>query len=237
MRSWHSDLIRAIVIFAITTILSAGLSGCGHVAGESATRTVTVGGTNPVANTTEAERQIVAASHATDIDATTQTDSTPATDRPKVAQSASETEPVQPAVSETRTFKIEGPEEALRISYDDFDLLKVMNLDPVPPDAPERMPKWLKELDGKRIRVRGFMYPPFQDKDIRGFVLARDNQICCFGRTPKEYDLVDVFMRSGVTTHYIQNRPFDVVGVFKIKSEIEKFTAMYELEDAVVIEK
>ena len=236
MRSWHSDVIRVIAIFSIATILSAGLSGCGHVAGESATRTVTVGGTNPVADTTEAESSIVAASHATDVGAIAQTDSMPATDSSKVAESPTKSDPVQPA-SETRTFKIEGPEEALRISYDDFDLLKVMNLDPVPPDAPERMPKWLKELDGKRIRVRGFMYPPFQDKDIRGFVLARDNQICCFGRTPKEYDLVDVFMRSGVTTHYIQGRPFDVVGVFKIKSEIEKFTAMYELEDAVVIEK
>lgn len=140
-------------------------------------------------------------------------------------------------VSETRTFKMEGPEQALRVSYDDLDLLKVMNLDPVPSDAPERMPAWLKALDGKRLRVRGFMFPPFQDKDIRGFVLARDNQICCFGRTPKEYDLIDIFMRKGVTTHYIQNRPFDVVGVFRIKTEIEKYTAMYELEDAVVMEK
>jgi hypothetical protein len=136
-----------------------------------------------------------------------------------------------------RQFKVEGPEKALRISYDDFDLLKVMNLDPVPKDAPDKLPKWLRALDGQRIRVRGFMYPPFQDTDIRGFVLARDNQICCFGRTPKEYDLVDVFMRKGVTTSYIQNRPFDVVGVFRIKSEVERFTAMYELEDAIVMEK
>jgi hypothetical protein len=146
----------------------------------------------------------------------------------------------QPAANDsetTRTFSVEGPESAIRISFDDFDLLKVMNLDPVPADAVGKLPKWLKALDGKRIRVRGFMYPPFQDTGIRGFVLARDNQICCFGRTPKEYDLVDTFLRKGVTTNYIQNRPFDVVGIFRIKSEIEKFTAMYELEDAIVIEK
>lgn len=141
------------------------------------------------------------------------------------------------AADEARTFKVEGPESAIRVSFDDVDLLKVMNLDPVPTDAPERLPKWLKELDGKRIRIRGFMFPPFQDTDIRGFVLARDNQICCFGRKPKEYDLFDIFMRKGVTTHYIEGRPFDVVGILHIKSEIEKYTAMYELEDAVVIEK
>lgn len=155
------------------------------------------------------------------------TTETPAADQP--------TTPVDPEA--TRTFSVEGPENAIRISFDDFDLLKVMNLDPVPPDAVGKLPKWLKALDGKRVRVRGFMYPPFQDTGIRGFVLARDNQICCFGRTPKEYDLVDTFLRKDVTTNYIQNRPFDVVGIFRIKSEIEKFTAMYELEDAVVIEK
>jgi hypothetical protein len=150
---------------------------------------------------------------------------------------SSKTETPATTTASERQFKVEGPEGALRISFDDFDLLKILNLDPVPPDAPERLPKWLKDLDGKRIRVRGFMYPPFQDTDIRGFVLARDNQICCFGRTPKEYDLVEVFLRKGKSTHYIQNRPFDVVGVFRIKSEIEKYTAMYELEDALVIEK
>lgn len=152
-------------------------------------------------------------------------------------ETSSSSSPTSDAAQESRTFNVEGPEKAIRVSFDDVDLLKVMNLDPVPADAPERLPKWLKELDGKRIRVRGFMYPPFQDTDIRGFVLARDNQICCFGRTPKEYDLVDVFLRKGVSTHYIQNRPFDVVGVFRIKSEIEKYTAMYEMEDAIVIEK
>lgn len=153
------------------------------------------------------------------------------------AETSSSSSPANEVAQDSRTFNIEGPEKAIRVSFDDVDLLKVMNLDPVPADAPERLPKWLKALDGKRIRVRGFMYPPFQDTDIRGFVLARDNQICCFGRTPKEYDLIDIFLRKGVSTHYIQNRPFDVVGVFRIKSEIEKYTAMYEMEDAIVIEK
>ena len=238
MRSWDFDVFRTLAVFSIAAIVVTGLSGCGHVAGESASRTMTVGGTNDLAaQPEEPECPVVNVSHATEDSTTAQADPVQTNSSSTEAESKTSAASTQPAVSEIRTFRIEGPEEALRISYDDFDLLKVMNLDPVPPDAPDRMPKWLKDLNGKRIRVRGFMYPPFQDKDIRGFVLARDNQICCFGRTPKEYDLVDVFMRSGVTTHYIQNRPFDVVGLFKIKSEIEKFTAMYELEDAVVIEK
>ena len=45
------------------------------------------------------------------------------------------------------------------MSYDDIDLLKVLNMDPVPANAATKMPAWLKGLDGRRIRIRGFMYP------------------------------------------------------------------------------
>ena len=83
-----------------------------------------------------------------------------------------------------KKFKAEGPDGALRVSYDDLDLLKILNMEPVPVDAADHFPTWLKDLDGKRIRIRGFMYPPFQETEIPFFVLARDNQICCFGRNP-----------------------------------------------------
>ena len=234
----------------LLTLWSA--AGCGHSEGQASNATVTLGrdGFATKSNTPqEASSAVVPASaHDTSSDGTiTPADKTaepngqakPADSNAQTTSNnaASESKDAPPAAEGTRTFKLEGPEDAIRISYDDFDLLKVLNLDPVPKDALEKLPKWLKALDGKRIRVRGFMYPPFQDTGIRGFVLARDNQICCFGRNPKEYDLVETFLRKGVTTNYIQNRPFDVVGVFHIKSEIEKFTAMYELEDAIVIEK
>ena len=223
--------MAAMLLMTASATLAAG---CGHTEGKASNSTVTLGAAgeipeSPATTLTPSEVVPVSASGT----AIVESESSKSADEKPVADAT----PTTAATDETRTFKVEGPENSIRVSFDDFDLLKVMNLDPVPADAPERLPKWLKELDGKRIRVRGFMFPPFQDTDIRGFVLARDNQICCFGRTPKEYDLVDTFLRKGVTTHYIQNRPFDVVGVFRIKSEIEKYTAMYELEDAVVIEK
>jgi len=138
-----------------------------------------------------------------------------------------------------RRFRTEGPEGAWRVSYDDFDLLKVLNMEPVTPDAPGLMPDWLKGLDGRRIRVRGFMHPRsvFLETGNRQFVLARDNEICCFGREPKVYDILDVAMRDGETTRYIANRPFDVVGRFHIRQEIEKGDLLYWIDDAVVIEK
>ena len=138
-----------------------------------------------------------------------------------------------------REFKVEGPQNALRVSYDDLDLLKVLNMEPVPEDALKHFPSWLKALDGQRVRLRGFMYPTFQATGIDQFVLARDNQICCFGRNPKVYDLVSVQMRERETTDYIQNRPFDVVGTFRIDllAEGGKPMGLYWLEDSVVINK
>ncbi len=225
-------------------LLAGTLAGCGHVEGEAAnsnaTATVTLGSLTDVSASKSEPTNVQPASANQEVASETVSAGDPSAENKSSNTAeltgANSTTNSTPA-DETRSFKVEGPEQAIRVSFDDVDLLKVLNLDPVPADAPERLPKWLKALDGKRIRVRGFMFPPFQDTDIRGFVLARDNQICCFGRTPKEYDLIDTFMRKGVATHYIQGRPFDVVGVFHIKSDIEKYTAMYELEDAIVIEK
>jgi hypothetical protein len=139
----------------------------------------------------------------------------------------------------SRKFKIEGPGRALRASFDDFDLLKVLNMDPVTPDAPGLLPDWLKKLDGKRVRVRGFMYPSFLETGIERFILARDNQICCFGREPKIYDLVIVTLKKDVTTDYIQGRPFDVVGVFHISPELpdDGLGGLYKIDNAIVVDR
>lgn len=80
-----------------------------------------------------------------------------------------------------KKFQTEPKTGALRVSFDDIDLLKVLNMEPVVANADELMPDWLKGLDGKSVRIRGFMYPTYETEGIERFVLARDNQICCFG--------------------------------------------------------
>jgi hypothetical protein len=138
-----------------------------------------------------------------------------------------------------KSFKQEGPENSLRVSYDDFDLLKILNMEPVPLNAVEYFPGWLTALDGKKVRVRGFMYPPFKEEGLKEFILARDNQICCFGKNPKIYDLVYISMRDGVSASYIQNRPFDVVGTFRIHPDAEdgEWFSLYQIEDSIVIDR
>jgi len=139
-----------------------------------------------------------------------------------------------------KTFRKEPGSKALRVSYDDLDLLKVLNMEPVTVDAVDQMPEWMKSLNGKMIKIRGFMYPHFETEGIERFVLARDNQICCFGRDPKIYDLIQVDMQAGKTTNYIPaTRSFDVVGQLKIQmaSDDGKPLGLYYLENATVIDK
>jgi hypothetical protein len=138
-----------------------------------------------------------------------------------------------------RTFRLEGRPRALRVTYDDLDLLRVLNMgDPLPSKETvlEMMPGWLKELDGKTVRLRGFMYPAYE-QELSAFILTRDTGVCCFGPNPKVYYLVGVKLKEGTRTRYIENRPFDVVGTFHIVPVYTdgQWYQLYKMSDAVVI--
>jgi hypothetical protein len=136
-------------------------------------------------------------------------------------------------------FPTVGPEGAVRISYDDIDLLKVLNMDEVPETVVNYLPDWLQDLDGRRVRIRGFMMPTLFETGLAGFVLARDNQLCCYGRNPTAYDVVPVQLRDNVTTDFIDRRPFDVAGVFHIQVSVfaGRVEYVYYIDDAIVIEQ
>jgi hypothetical protein len=138
-----------------------------------------------------------------------------------------------------REFRPEGPQGPLRITYEDLDLLKILNMDPVTSDAADYFPAWLKGLDGQRVRVRGFMIPTFESTGLERFVLARDAGLCCFGANPKVYDLISVELKPDKPTDYIHLRPFDVVGTFKIDliSEGDKPLGLYWIENGEVLQK
>lgn len=153
------------------------------------------------------------------------------------ANASTEPREVQLLIPEKSFSRVE-PNGALRVSYDDIDLLKVLNMEPVPADCAKQFPSWLSGLDGQMVRIRGFMVPPIRETGLTGFIMARDNQICCFGRDPKVYDVMPVTLKEDVTTNYIPNRPFDVVGRFFIRPDVYKgqIENLYEIEDAVIIQ-
>ena len=131
----------------------------------------------------------------------------------------------------------DGDSDALRLTYDDIDLLKILNIDTVPIDAAQQLPKWLQELHGRRIRIRGFMFPTFTATGLTQFALARDHGICCFDREPKICDIIAVRLAKGQTTDYIDNQPLDVEGIFRIAPEADdsELFQLYRIEDATVL--
>ena len=162
---------------------------------------------------------------------------------PNKAPTATASEPIKDShtielLIKEKSFRKEPKTGALRVSFDDLDLLKVLNMEPVVADAETYLPDWLKGLNGKRIRLRGYMIPTFESEGIEHFTLARDNQICCFGRDPKIYDLVQINMKDGSSTNYVHwTRSIDVVGVLTIHLDFEggKPLGLYTVDQAEVI--
>jgi hypothetical protein len=111
-------------------------------------------------------------------------------------------------------------------------------MDPVTDDAVSWMPDWLTKLNGKMIRIRGFMYPTFQADDLETFTLLRDSQECCYGPNAKIYDNIQILIKPGTTASYVpKERPIDVVGRFKIDLQSAKgyVFGLYVIEEASVI--
>jgi hypothetical protein len=72
-------------------------------------------------------------------------------------------------------------------------------------------------------------------------MLVRDTGLCCFGPKGKIYDMIAVTLKPGTTTEYIELRPFDVVGRFRIEcAMIEDEGLIYQLyllDDAQIIQR
>jgi len=70
-------------------------------------------------------------------------------------------------------------------------------------------------LNGKKVKLRGYILPGFQQRGLTNFVLMRDNQECCFGPGAWIYDCVIVEMKPDKSTDYTV-RPIAVEGTFEV---------------------
>ena len=53
----------------------------------------------------------------------------------------------------------------------------------------------LMAMEGKKIFLKGFMYPTGQIYDLKSFLLVKDSDQCCFGGEPKLIDMLGVYMK------------------------------------------
>ena len=116
-----------------------------------------------------------------------------------------------------------------------FDTIKFA-MEKTDPFMSEMLTPAIRALDGRRIRVRGYMLPSFQQSGITQFVLVRDNLQCCFGPGAALYDCIVVEMTPGKSTEY-KVQPVAVEGTFSL-SELRdpdgKHLAIYRIAGDLV---
>jgi len=100
----------------------------------------------------------------------------------------------------------------LEITFDDIKL-DMQKGDPFTRDL---LPRRVTDLERRRVRIRGYILPSFQQSGIEQFVLVRDNQECCFGPGAALHDCVVVRMRPGKSTTF-SIRPVAVAGTFRVE--------------------
>jgi hypothetical protein len=99
----------------------------------------------------------------------------------------------------------------------------------------EMLTKEIESLNDQIVNLRGFILPAsvMQTRNIKKFVLVRDNQECCFGPGAALYDCVIVQMQGDATAEFT-TRPVAVKGKFKVKEfkypGDEGHYAIYELQ-------
>ncbi len=105
-------------------------------------------------------------------------------------------------------YATEVPEGYERISYE--------QLQPDEDSPGQIMPPSVKELDGKRVFIKGYVYPGAKQAGIKQFVLCRDNGDCCFGGNPKLTDMILVDLVDPMRLTY-SRRLQKLAGTFRVK--------------------
>lgn len=107
------------------------------------------------------------------------------------------------------------------ITFQDINLSKIPNMNPVPINVIDSLPERIKNLNGKRIRIRGYMRPTFEEKNLEQFVMEGDLDLFHFGRPRKAYELIHVNTKPDKRCDYIHSKPFDVIGTFRIEEIVD----------------
>ncbi len=129
-------------------------------------------------------------------------------------ESASEGPDVPPEVAPASPVKPPpGPDDkAVTITFDDLKL--EMEKDAV--FVPSLLTERVEQLDGRRVRIRGFLFPSvFQQTGITSFPLIKNLQ-CKFGPGGQAHHIVIVEMKPGLSTSFTV-RPIAVEGILTLR--------------------
>lgn len=107
----------------------------------------------------------------------------------------------------TYEYVTELPAGYQRISY--------AELQPDPEQAGQLIPPAAMNLEGKRVFIKGYIYPGREKDGIRQFLLVRDQGDCCFGGNPTITDRIQVELTPPLRLSF-QSRLHKVGGTFHV---------------------
>ncbi|MCX7422094.1 MAG: hypothetical protein NT013_21490 [Planctomycetia bacterium] len=109
-------------------------------------------------------------------------------------------------------YNTEVPEGFERLSFAAFSEKAMIN------DADnQRVNPAIHNLDGKRLFVKGYMYPEPNIEGLTSFIICKGNHDVGFGPTPNLSELIKVRMAKGSTAN-IQVGLLYVAGEFRIRN-------------------
>ncbi|MEX2111858.1 MAG: hypothetical protein WD845_01650 [Pirellulales bacterium] len=108
----------------------------------------------------------------------------------------------------TYVYLTEVPDGYARTSY--------AELQPDPRQPTQLVPPSALALEGKKIFIKGFVYPGRQTDGIREFLLVRDRGDCCFGGDPKITDRILVKLDPPLKLSY-SPRLHKLAGTFHVE--------------------
>jgi hypothetical protein len=81
------------------------------------------------------------------------------------------------------------------------------------------VPPYAQSLEGKKIFVKGFMYPSRQQSSLKGFVISRDNGTCPYCLpNPRPTDLIQVELTGDLRINYT-DRLLRIGGELRVQPE------------------
>lgn len=90
-------------------------------------------------------------------------------------------------------------------------------------DCKGQIPSQIRELDRRKIVVRGFMVPiEIEEGRVKSFVLSNNRLFCCFGITPWLNEWISVRMPEGQTVQYVNDLLVTVYGTLSVGEEIDE---------------
>ena len=120
-------------------------------------------------------------------------------------------------VSHIVIFATEVPDGYQRISFYDLQPDKE-SLQPIPPSA--------VELDGKRIFVKGYVFPGDKRTDLKQFILVPDMGTCCFGGQPALTDMIEVSFKDPLLRADFSYRKRRLGGIFHVDTTIKPISGL-----------